>query len=106
MPYPTGNSSVLLEDGATFHFIFNARVKKTAIEIAEELKKLHFNKNAAIAIIDETCMILCEFLVLLDERLKIIHDPLIPFRGKYAVLCGNVLQIETIFGQRNSSNYY
>ena len=66
--------------------------------MAEERKKLHFNENVAMIIIDETSMIPCEFLVLLDERLRVIYDPLMSFREKHIVLCGNFLQMETMFG--------
>ena len=47
---------------------------------------------------DETPMIICEFLVLLDERLRVIYHPLMPFGGKHIVLCSDFSQIETIFG--------
>ena len=56
---PAGNAAALLEDGATFHHTFNARVKKTLIEMIEELKKCIFNENATIIIIDEISMTPC-----------------------------------------------
>ena len=97
---PTGSATIMVDGGQTFHKVFYVGDKKCAKEetVANLLRKNNFNDKVSLVVIDEVSMISAEFLVLLDERLRLVYNGDKIFGGIHIVLSGDYLQMPTSFG--------
>jgi hypothetical protein len=96
---PTGVGACYLPGGRTFHSTFKAwQSSLSASHVINDIATdLHGNKLKAV-MIDEVSMFTAEFLVLLNDRLRSIYDPMKPFGGISIILSGDFIQLPATGG--------
>ena len=89
----------MIDDGQTFHKVFYVRDKnmKESV-IVSMLRKNALKDDVDLIVVDEASMTSAEYLVLLDSRLRLIHDASEPFEGKHVLFSGDYLQMACTFG--------
>ena len=94
----TGSGATLLIDRKTTHLVLQSSSKNTSVKGLAETRKT-FSGDIALISVDEMSMLLAEFLVLLDERMRKLYDFDQIFGGMSVLLSGDFLQIKRAFGR-------